>query len=256
MGKLVKFIKSKYFIVPVLFITIAMFGLFALHSKYSSKLYIFTFHPVFIILIMIGMAYGVLLALNLRFFTIPKQEIKRKLLKVVYFIVFLPVVLFPIFKCYFRIPFVFCHVCPRKCTWGYLRSFTVPSVLLMNAEKRLWCYNFCPFGALQDNTARFRKKRIRIKSWIRWGIRLIILVALIALYFIIKKAKQLYVFGAENLYTYMFKNVYSTSLTVMIVAGVILFISFFIYRVWCSYVCPIGTCSDLILKVEKKLRVL
>lgn len=254
--KLLKFIQSRYFTVPVLFIALGLFGLLALHSKYGSRLYLFTFHPVYIILILLGIAYGILLAIDWKFFRMPKDIIKRKIISGVYFVVFLPFVFFPVFKCYFKVPFVFCHVCPRKCIWGYLRPFIVSGVMLMNVEKRLWCYNFCPIGILQNKQAEFKIKGIALPKWIKESIRILILVALVASYFIIKKAKIGHVFRTESLYTFMFKNVYSTSLTVLIVGGIILLLSFFIYRLWCSYICPIATCSDLILKAEKKLKVL
>ncbi|NQV09327.1 4Fe-4S binding protein [Candidatus Woesearchaeota archaeon] len=237
-------------------IAIAMFGMFVLHSRYGPNLYLFTFHPIYIFLILLGVAYGVLLAIDWKFLKIPKHVMKKRLWEGIYFIVFLPLVFFPVFKCYFKVPFVFCHVCPRKCIWGYLRPFTVSGVMLMNIQKRLWCYNICPIGILQKKQAEFKKKSFVLPKWIKESIRIIILAALVVSYFVIRKANIEHVFQAQNLYTYMFKNVFSISLSVMIVSGIILLLSFFVYRLWCSYICPIGTCSDLILKLEKRLKVL
>jgi polyferredoxin len=55
-----------------------------------------------------------------------------------------------------------------------------------------------------------------------------------------------------DLYASTFKNIFSFSLIVLIITIIILTISFFVYRFWCNYFCPIGTVSDLILKIEKK----
>ena len=79
-----------------------------------------------------------------------KTEIKNPFLKIIYFILFLPIAAIPFIKCYFKIPFIFCKACPRKCVFGELRPFIIPSFLLLNLDKRFWCYKLCPCGILQD----------------------------------------------------------------------------------------------------------
>ena len=91
-----------------------------------------------------------------------KTEIKYNPLKIIYFILFLPIATIPIIKCYFRIPYILCKACPRKCVFGELRPFIIPSFLLLNLDKRFWCYKLCPCGTVQDHQTKICKKRIKL----------------------------------------------------------------------------------------------
>ena len=56
---------------------------------------------------------------------------KENLLKIIYGILFLPVAFFPMLRCYFKVPYIFCKVCPRKCPWGEL--YTIIQNNLVNS---------------------------------------------------------------------------------------------------------------------------
>ena len=77
------------------------------------------------------------------------------------------VIFFPIFRCYFKIPYLFCHVCPRQCAFGYLRPYLVPAALLMNIEKRFWCFHCCPIGPSFDCQARVSSKPLRLPRFVK-----------------------------------------------------------------------------------------
>jgi polyferredoxin len=172
-------------------------------------------------------------------------------MKIFYSLSFLPLVFYPFFRCYFEIPHVFCHVCPRRCIWGYIRPITIPAVLLINLWNRSWCSNYCPIGSLQDEQAKSTEKRINLPRILRYP-RYLILALVIIVYFWILSARRN--ITDANLYSMMYKNAYVFSPIIFLIAIIIFVASFFVHRLWCNYFCPIGTASDVILKIENKVR--
>ncbi|RMD81753.1 MAG: hypothetical protein D6815_10970, partial [Candidatus Dadabacteria bacterium] len=78
---------------------------------------------------------------------------------------------YPLARCYFQVPFLFCHVCPRVCVFGYLRPFWVPAAVLMNLGSYSWCQRMCPLGAAFEPTAvaARRRRARRLASAVRFG---------------------------------------------------------------------------------------
>jgi len=173
-----------------------------------------------------------------------KREIKNKRLNITYGLLFLPVAFFPIIRCYFKIPYIFCRACPRKCPWGELRSFIVPSFIVLNLDNRFWCYNLCPFGTLQDYQSRISKIRLKLPKWLCY-IRYLILLFTVTVILLL-------VFN-ENFYLLFFKGNYNLVLGTFITAILIFILAFLIPRIWCNHFCPIGSFGDLALKVEDKI---
>jgi len=174
-----------------------------------------------------------------------KTELKNNTLKIIYFIIFLPVAAIPFIKCYFNVPFIFCKACPRKCVFGEVRPFIIPSFLLLNLDKRFWCYKLCPCGTLQDYQKKLCKKRIKLPSsftYLRYIILLFTVIMVILLIF------------NENLKNLFFVGTYKIIIPTLIIAAVIFFLCFFIPRFWCNYICPVGSFGDLILKIENKIK--
>lgn len=166
-------------------------------------------------------------------------------LKVIYGILFLPLALFPAMRCYFKIPYIFCKICPRKCFWGEITPVIIPSFIFLNLDKRFWCYKLCPFGTLQEYQCKVIKKRICLPKWlqhIRW-LFLILTIAIILLSFYAKDSLQWFFRGTHHFYIW-----------VTIISLIIFLLAFFIPRFWCNYFCPIGSCGDLMLKVEGKIK--
>jgi polyferredoxin len=217
----------------------------------NGKIYHLTFRPIYIISI-----FSVLI-LSLFFILFSKIgliiKIKKKIPKPLYFVILAPLVFYPIFRCFFRIPFIFCHVCPRKCIFGYLRPYTVPAVLLLNLDKRRWCYDLCPCGMLQDSAYKVKCKKIKLPKFFSY-FKYIFLLVIIFLFFMILVDKPQPDLAGGGFFNYFFKGMFSFSLTILIAFIVIFLLSSFIYRLWCNYFCPIGTVSGLILKVGNKFK--
>lgn len=233
----------------LILIFISIIGFLIVNENYSTKIYDITFHTIYILIIFLLLALAVIVILFEKKLKIDK--FKEKLLKISFFVVFSPFVFYAVFRCYFKIPYVFCHVCPRKCIFGHLRPYTIPAFLLLNIDKRSWCYKYCPMGFLQEAQSKAVNKKIKLPKFLNY-FKYIILLFVIAAYFIILRNIKNPSLTGYDLYIYTFKNIFSFSLTVLIIAILILIISFFVHRFWCNYFCPVGTVSELILKIEKK----
>lgn len=172
-----------------------------------------------------------------------KKEIKSNLLKIIYFIVFLPIVAIPFIKCYFKVPFIFCKACPRKCVFGELRPFIIPSFLLLNLDKRFWCYKLCPCGTFQDYQAKICKKRIKLPKLFIYFRYLFLLFTIIMVLLLIFNG---------NFKNPFFVGAYKIVITTLIAALIIFILCFFIPRFWCNYICPVGSFGDLVLNIGNK----
>jgi len=174
-------------------------------------------------------------------------KIRSNTLKLIYFIIFLPIAIIPLIKCYFNIPYVFCRACPRKCVFGEVSAFIIPSFLLLNLDKRFWCFKLCPFGTIQDYQARICKKRIKLPKIFSYS-RYLILLFVIVFYFLI--------IYNENLKNPFFYGAYIITLFTLFISGIIFILCFFIPRFWCNHFCPVGCVSDKILETGKKFKIL
>ncbi|MCK5283549.1 MAG: 4Fe-4S binding protein [Nanoarchaeota archaeon] len=163
------------------------------------------------------------------------------------FFVFLPFALIPLIRCYFKVPYVFCRVCPRKCPWGELRPFIVPAFLLQNLDCRFWCFKLCPFGTLQDYQCRISKKRICLPKWVK-------LVRYVFLAFTVFVVMAL-IFNLGKIEGgFFFRGNFDFVLPTIIFSFVVLVLAFFIPRFFCNYFCPIGSFGDIMLKAENRFK--
>lgn len=171
----------------------------------------------------------------------------------VYFAAFSLVVFFPLFRCYFKVPYLFCHVCPRQCVFGYLRPYLVPAALIMNLEKRHWCVNCCPLGTMFDCQAQAAGSPRRLPKMVRRPAALAILGFTVYSYFRIKADFALQAPTLDDWYTVFFANVYAPVAVVLAAAAILIVMSFRIRRPFCDTLCPVGALSDLVLQSEQKL---
>jgi|TARA_B100002003_G_C14139843_1_gene548142 polyferredoxin len=223
------------------FILIIIFAFFIFLNDVYENLSFF-WSNIYFLIIYISLFIALVLIV-LRY--LKKIRLNSRILKIIFGLLFLPAVLFPIFKCYFKVPYIFCKRCPRKCPWGLLRPVLVPSLLVLNLDKRFWCYNMCPLGTLQDYQGTILKKKLCVPKWIM-NIRYIFLVLII---FVITKL-------LFDLHTgeFFFKLTYQFYIWSFSIAVIIFLVSFFIPRFWCNYICPVGSFGDLALKLEKKFK--
>lgn len=168
---------------------------------------------------------------------ITKRVLPQGWLKWIYGILFLPVLILPIFRCYFKVPYIFCCACPHKCPWGLLRSFAFPAFLLLNLSNKFWCTALCPFGTFQECQAQISPKRFKLPSWSA-------LFAYVVL-FLVTGLYLLTLFDVPAVEFFEMEHYAWVEVSIG-VAALILFAAFFIPKFWCRYFCPVGTLDEVI----------
>jgi spermidine synthase len=252
---------SSRFIFFVVLLFFAIIGFFTFWDRTSTSVYAFSFMPAYHWFLLALLALGIykvmqvsvvsgghlsiLKTMDRRIF----EQTRLGILRWVTFFSFGLVAFFPIFRCYFKVPYLFCHVCPRQCVFGYMRSYLVPAALIMNLDKRYWCFNCCPLGTLFDCQARVAGKPWHLPGWLK-AVPILILVFTVFSYFKVSSDLARPTETFVDWYTGLFKNSYSPTILVVLIAILLLVLAFRIRRSFCEMLCPIGTLSNLLLKLE------
>ncbi|GAB4344831.1 MAG: hypothetical protein Kow0089_21590 [Desulfobulbaceae bacterium] len=163
------------------------------------------------------------------------------------------VVFFPLFRCYFRVPYLFCHVCPRQCVFGFLRPSLVPAALLMNLDRRFWCLRCCPLGTLFDCQALAAGTVVRVPRKVRRVLQGLLLGFTGYGYFRIRTDLAEAEAAVRDWYTFFFTNTYAPVTLVIAVVLLVLIASFRVRRLFCDTFCPVGAFSVLVEKTEQRL---
>ena len=156
----------------------------------------------------------------------------RKVLKLVFGVVFLPLVLLPVFRCWFKVPYIFCDVCPEQCPWGISRIIIFNTAILLNLSGKFWCGNLCPLGTFQECQANISKRSFKLPSWANLSAYAILVLFIVMYYLALSGSHALAFFEIGR---------YGWVVTTVSIALLILFTAFFIPRFWCRYACPVGT---------------
>ncbi len=169
-----------------------------------------------------------------------------------YFLLLSLVAFLPLIRCYFKIPLLFCHACPRPCVFGQIRPYFVPMAILMNLKQRYWCHRLCPLGTAQIVLGEGTKEKVAVPfqktfSWI-------IFVSALFLYFLINSSKDSSELPGIDLYNSLFRNSYVFDLHLFFVVVIIFFLSRIWSRPFCNVLCPIGLFSQLTLNIERRLQ--
>ena len=116
--------------------------------------------------------------------------------------------------------------------------------------KQFYCMYVCPFGACQElvgkvNTKHKLKISPKVAKWLRY-LRYVLLVVLGA---ILCTSLDISIENFEPFSAFKFQF---ASLAVLILAGVMLVLSIFINRPWCTFLCPTGAFFSLFMKKQKQ----
>ncbi len=248
--------------VPLLPLVLGAFVLLAAGASSHGPLYALTFQMPYQVL-----ALGVLLAgmlapfeparLRQRRLSVARRlsHLRQKLAasagQIVEFAILLPVAGFPVARCYFDVPYVFCHVCPRQCVFGVLRPYLVPAALVANLHGRRFCEQACPLGTAQAACERLRTRRVpRVPG--AWLLR-IAAVGLVATAYVVARGEREEGVQGTGLYALMFRNAYAPAFWTLAAACVLVVLSLLVRRPFCDGLCPIGAASDVIARLEVKL---
>ncbi|MEW6073334.1 MAG: 4Fe-4S binding protein [Planctomycetota bacterium] len=159
---------------------------------------------------------------------------------------------YPVFRCYFTVPYLFCHVCPRQCVFGYLRPYLVPAALLMNLERRFWCHRACPIGTLGIAQGRVCRRSRRWPAAVQI-LSIAILIFTAVSYFEIRSDYAVQPDVEGDWYTFFYTNVFAASATVIAVAAGVVLLTLRWRRTFCEALCPIGRFSELVLAGDGRL---
>ena len=160
----------------------------------------------------------------------------KKALKPVFGIILLPLALLPVFRCWFKVPYIFCDACPAQCPWGMSRILIFNTAILLNLSGKFWCGNLCPFGTFQECQASVSGRSFKLPLWANLS-AYVILTLFIAFYCLALSGSHALAFFETERYGWV-------AITVSI-ALLIFLAAFFIPRLWCRYACPIGTIAKL-----------
>jgi len=250
----------------VLFVFLAL-GALIVAPDTSGRIYAFTFTPAYHWLLLALAGWGILQAMDTRLLARLDDQVRKRLEVVsrrvyqrtrlrpgrwLFFLAFAPVVFYPIFRCYFKVPYLFCHVCPRVCVFGYLRPFLVPAALIMNLEKRHWCHHVCPLGTLYHCQAGSGGQGRRLGKWL-FVLPLVVLAFTVVGYFKIPRDLDGETLWGGDWHAFFFHQTFAVSLVVIAAAAALLIMGFRWRRSFCDTLCPVGTFSELLLRLERKL---
>ena len=229
--------KRNSLIILSLFGVAAIYLAITLYSDRSLPALYFFWKPAFLLFIKVScVVLFVLLAFKLysrNFFFLPW-------LKLIGGVIFLPVLLFPVFRCYFKVPYVFCRACYDKCPWGLSRTVLLSTFITLNLSGRFWCTAVCPFGSLQESLAQFSNARPRLGRALSVS-AYIVLFIIAWLYIMTLRGSSLNFFEA---------GLYAWSTVSAVTAGAIVITAGFIVRFWCRSFCPVGTLAQTIENIR------
>ncbi|MFA6142044.1 MAG: 4Fe-4S binding protein [Candidatus Omnitrophota bacterium] len=167
----------------------------------------------------------------------------RWILKLIYGMIFIPILLLPVFRCYFKVPYVFCRVCPDRCPWGMSRAFVFSSFLILNLSGRFWCTSLCPFGAFQNCQTQISKQNFKLPLRDYFSVYMVLLLTA-WMYSLTLSGSQALAYFESVGYKWMGVTVF--------IAALILIAAFFIPRFWCRYFCPVGAIAELISGLKRR----
>ncbi len=117
--------------------------------------------------------------------------------------------------------------------------------------KSFYCMYVCPFGACQELVGKLNPKhKLKISPKVAKILRYLRYVLLVIIGAILCLGLD---FSIENLEPFSAFKFQFASLAVLILAGVMLVISIFVNRPWCTYFCPTGAFFSLFMKQNKNI---
>lgn len=131
--------------------------------------------------------------------------------------------------------------------------FILSILLPLLTNKSFYCQYLCPFGALQELTGKINKRKIILSPNLIHVLKYIKYVYLLFLIVLISISIDLSVDYFEPFSAFKFQF---SSLSVLLIAIISLFLSIFIAKPWCRFVCPTGALlSCFTIKTDKKSKL-
>lgn len=145
-----------------------------------------------------------------------------------------PLLFYPFSFCPFRLPYLYCFVCPTRCNWGRTRWVILLIALGLNLKERLFCNYLCPFGMMQVLLFKLKSRKFVLLQFMHnfKYIILALIVIVIAITCVPELSSAHKFMGSRDL------------LLGALFLGIIL--SIFIYRAFCYILCPFRALVEIL----------
>ena len=176
-----------------------------------------------------------------------------RLSQIVAFFILAPLY-FQVFSyCPFRLPYLYCFICPLRYLWSGIRGFVLLVALGLNIRKDLFCAHLCPFGTVQVFLSKISPKKISLPKFF-YNFKYVSVI-LIVLVIAITKVAQLpnHRFTALSLSQVFIakgKGVLFGAFVLSMAASI------FNYRCFFNILCPITASNRILQKVISSFKAL
>ena len=117
-------------------------------------------------------------------------------------------------------------------------------IILTLIAGRFYCGYVCPFGFIQEVISKFSGKKHNVKIWLSYFLPAVFTIYLITAY---SNTRLNEYSNVEILSSY---RIAETNIILLILLVVILVLSYFIPRIYCIYICPLGFLLGLLRKIS------
>ena len=116
-------------------------------------------------------------------------------------------------------------------------TFLITMAVAVFLDKNIYCSYICPFGAAQEILIKLKTKKIKLSKNVVLLLKFIQKIIVIIFVISIVLNIDIKISELEPFTIFLYKSV---SLTVIIMASLILLASAFIPKPWCAFLCPTG----------------
>jgi Na+-translocating ferredoxin:NAD+ oxidoreductase RnfG subunit len=134
---------------------------------------------------------------------------------------------------------------PLGVQFGLLLVFIVSVLLPLFTRRSFYCSYVCPFGAAQELVGKIDRKKIKISPKVLQYLLVVRKAYLIAIVLLLAMGVN---FNLSYVEPFSVFNINIASMVTIGIALVSLFLSLFINRPWCRFLCPVGQIFDLLRK--------
>lgn len=151
-----------------------------------------------------------------------------------------PLFAYPFFFCPFKMPYLYCFICPVRCVWYRIRGFVLLIALGMNIKRDSFCNYICPFGTIQILLSKMVSKKIQMPKLFHSFKYISVVLILVIIMFTKAPVAFGYKFIGLSLSQVFITKIKWLFLGIFLLGMVL---SIFSYRFFCFSLCPIRALS-------------